>query len=263
MVKLKHLQHILSVRQFVLELLKLSEFRLEDGSLDVNLVFEAIEAVFFFVKNCLFLEHFVPFRVKPRGGLLNAGCQLLELSALRGEGLYLLGQLLVVQLNQLVPLLKHALLAAQFVVFVGHLLLAGFDVDFLGLDFADEGLANVCLQLHPLLVLDRKRVFDLCLLVSHFDFNEAVASGPPLVLLVQLLAQLADLLLGFSLFVLETSLLLSASLYDLVSVFAKPGDFLVVLLLQTQERILLLLQTALFVLKPLLLNLNKDLLVLH
>ena len=55
MVKLKHLQHILSVRQFVLELLKLSEFRLEDGSLDVNLVFEAIEAVFFFVKNCLFL----------------------------------------------------------------------------------------------------------------------------------------------------------------------------------------------------------------
>ena len=73
MVKLKHLQHILSVRQFVLELLKLSEFRLEDGSLDVNLVFEAIEAVFFFVKNCLFLEHFVPFRVVPRGGLLNAG----------------------------------------------------------------------------------------------------------------------------------------------------------------------------------------------
>ena len=183
-VKLKHLQHILSVRQFVLKLLKLSEFRLEDGTLDVNLVFVAIEAVFFFVENCLFLEHFVPFRIKPRGGLLNAGCQLLKLRALRGERFYLLCQLLVVQLNQLVALLEHALLAAQFVVFVGHLLLSGFDVNFLCLDLPDEGLPNVCLQLQPFLVLDGKRVFNLSLLVCDFDFNEAVAGGPPLVLLV-------------------------------------------------------------------------------
>lgn len=85
LVELKHFEHVFAVGQFVLELLKPREVRLEDCALHIDLMLDLVQPLFFFVKNSFFLQNLFPFCAESLRSVLDSLSQVLKLGPLLGE----------------------------------------------------------------------------------------------------------------------------------------------------------------------------------